>query len=619
VLPGAAIGVIDGTLSPSDGLEDHMPWWNAFGFGRQPLPAPVPEPVAVTAAAAMVKGPQSQFLQHTQEWQSEAWQYYDSLGEFNTAAWWLANMLSRVRLRAARLDPGLDEPTIVSDGVAAEIVGSLGGGVGGQANIMRSLALQLTVPGDCYLIGEGDLGAEAWTVRSVDEVRAQNGKFQTITDRTPNITWTDLPPGSLPVRIWRPHARFYHLADSTSRAALPIMRELELVNRHITAQYLSRLASAGVLVLPEEVTFPVRAEFEDAPDPFTAEWIEIAAEAIRTPGTASAVIPIPIKVPAEFVDKIKHIDFTLRIDEKVIEKRESAIHRLANKLDIPAEVLTGLSAVNHWTAWQLDEGALKTHIAPTSEAICDSLTRGYLHPRLKASGEDPAKWVVWYDMSELANRPDKSENARDAYDRLELSGKALRREGGFDEDDAPKSEELQEQALKIIIRTVANAAPAALDALLGKKVLEVAVSPPASGTPAPPAEEPAPPPEKGAEPGPPAKEAQPAPPEKAQVRADRIGRQVKALHAIRFHATSPGGVLLHPPLCADHSYSCPFTHAAWSAVPAHLTTGTYECRLDPFGQFIVGRQAPELDTSEWIPTRGFSPARKGKRHDRALV
>src|SRR5574341_786824 len=60
-------------------------------------------PNAVTAAASRVPKAQSSFLQHTQEWQSEAWTFYDSLAEVNTGVWWLANMLSRVRLKAAEL------------------------------------------------------------------------------------------------------------------------------------------------------------------------------------------------------------------------------------------------------------------------------------------------------------------------------------------------------------------------------------------------------------------------------------------------------------------------------------------------------------------------------------
>jgi len=593
-----------------------MPWWNTFGIGRRPEPpAADPVPAALTAAAAPVKKPQSQFLQHTQAWQSEAWDFYDASGEMNYAITWLANMMSQVRLRAARLSPELDEPEILNDGPAAEIVAALAGGVGGQSQIMRGLSSQLSVPGDCYLIGEQKGQAYTWSVRSTDEVRVQGTDFQVVSDRTPTIEWSNLPKDAIPIRVWRPHARWYHIADSPARSALPILRELDLVNRHITAQYLSRLASAGIVIFPEEVTFPVREEFEDANDPFMAEWIEIAAEAIRTPGTASAVIPIPIRVPAEFVDKVKHIDFTLKIDEKIIEKRESAVNRLATKLDIPTEVLTGIGRVNHWTAWQLDEGALKNHIAPLAELICHCLTVGYLAPRMEASGEkNLEEFVVWYDMSELAMRPDQSQNAKDAYDRMELSGEALRRESGFGEDDKPKPDELETIALKSIIRNFSGDAAAALDALLGKTVLQVAAAAPAAtGTGSAPEQ---PPPGTGEDP-PSVPKTQGAPPDAAAA-SDRILQQTKAVHAIRFSMTRPGE-LLHPPVCRTHAYSCPFTHAAWNiGVPA-LTTGTYECRLDAFGQLLIGRNAPELDTESWTVTQGFIATRKGQLNGRAKV
>src|SRR3546814_4916094 len=67
-------------------------------------------------------------------------------------------------------------------------------------------------------------------------------------------------------------------------------------------------------------------------------------------------------------------------------------------------------------------------MAPDAELIAGALTTGYLQPRLRASGvEDWANWVVWYDLSELTLRPDRSENALQLYDRLEIDGDALRR------------------------------------------------------------------------------------------------------------------------------------------------------------------------------------------------
>jgi hypothetical protein len=592
-----------------------MPWYSVFGIKDRSQPAaPADVPASLTAAAQPVKGPQSQFLQQTQTWQSEAWRYYDELGEFNTGVSWLASMMSRVRLRSAVIENDMDEPTVEDSGTAADVINALSGGVGGQSLLMRAMTIQTSVPGDCYLIGQvnEEDEIENWTVRSVDEVRVYNGKFQVVSERTPRIEWSDLPTDAVPVRIWKPHARYYHLADSVAHSALPIMRELELVNRHIVAQYLSRLASAGLLILPNEVEFPASEKYADAEDPFTAEFIDIAAEAIRTPGTASAVVPIPIKVPGEWIEKIRHIDFTLKIDEKIIGKRDSVINRLANKLDIPAEILTGRAQANHWTAWVLDEDALKTHIAPTAETICDSLTRGYLWPRLKASGMKPAEYtrhVVWYDLSELAQRPDRSANAQAAYDRLELSGEAFRREGGFDEADKPDQKELIELGLKAMLRNTPGAAPAALDALAGHKVLQEAASPDATGgeQPAGEAEVPS---GRGKPPGPPDKPEEQAPPAKA--RAEQVAAQIRAAHAIRFGVGAPGD-LLHPPVCQDHAYSCPYTHAAWAEAPVKLTTGTYECHLDTFGRLAVGQGVPYLDTSDWIRTPGVTSRKEPSR------
>ncbi|MGW2213245.1 hypothetical protein, partial [Streptomyces sp. NPDC001781] len=420
-----------------------MPWYDAFRRGSvvSSVPPPAAAPDALTAAASPPRGPEAQFLRHTEKWQHEVWRHYDTLGEFNFGTDWQANMLSRVRLRAARLQPDSDEPEIVTSGTAADLMMRLSGGVGGQAQLMRRLSIQLSLPGEGYLVGETTDRAEQWQVRSVDEIRSQSGTYQVMDENsvTPGQDWRDLAPEHHVVRVWRPHGRYFHMADSPARSALECMRELELINRKITAEYLSRLASAGIVAIPDELNFPVREEFEGAPNPLMAEWVEIAATAIQNPGTASAVIPIPLVGPADVIDKIKHIDFTLAIDQKTIERRDSAIRRLATKMDIPSEIMTGMSQANHWTAWQIDEGALKAHIAPLAELICDSLTRGYLQPRLAASGEeDPAQWVVWYDMSELALRPDRSANAVLAYDRQELSGAALRRECGFDEDDAPQ-------------------------------------------------------------------------------------------------------------------------------------------------------------------------------------
>src|SRR5262245_3893388 len=266
-----------------------MSWWSRFT-----APLRLASADALVADATVVGGPPAvddtggdpairRKLYHTPaEWQREVWDFYDSLGEYRQGVQWKANMLSRVRLVAARRTPGSEDPEVVTAGAAADLVAELAGGIGGQAALMSSFSTYFDVPGECYLVGETlPNGVNKWCTRSTDEVR-----LSLTTDgyavSEGNGGWRDLPEDSMVVRVWRPHKRYHNVADSPARAARNTMRELELVNRHIQAQYLSRLASAGVIIFPDEVTFPVRPEFQDEPDPFVAEWIEIASEAVKT-------------------------------------------------------------------------------------------------------------------------------------------------------------------------------------------------------------------------------------------------------------------------------------------------------------------------------------------------
>lgn len=590
-----------------------MAWYHAFTRRGTPTPTPLPTPEAnaLTAAAAPVSSPRSDLIRTTETWQEEVWAFHDTLGEFRYATDWESKRLSRVRLYAAKLEPGADEPVRGKAGMAVDLMTAFAGGPAGQAQIMGGLATQLRVPGEGYLIVEDVNGIEKWSVRSLDEVRAGRGRFEVMDETSPRTgnNWRPLAANSMaPIRVWRPSQRYHHLADSPTRAARATMRELELVNRHIVAQYLSRLASAGVWLVPSEITFPVREEFADAPDPFVAEWLEIAAEAIRTPGTAAGVVPIPIKVPAEHVDKFKHLDFTLKIDERIIEKRDSAIKRLASQLNVPAEVLLGMGDLNHWNAWISDETSLKVDVAPDAELICQAITTGYLQPRLKASQvEDWAQWVVWYDMSELTLRPDRSDNAFQLYDRMEINGAALRRETGFDESDKPTDAELKEQGLKVIIKTLPSGGPSALGALTGQHVEIQTVTPDNGGTAQAAPSDAEPPPEADRNPPDPGESEQAAVARirglAAAARQERMAEQSQALHAVRF-ATGRPPELLHPALCSEHAYSCPFTHAALKlhSLPRPGTSGVYEARLDSFGRFTIGRLNPLLDIGGFFST-----------------
>jgi hypothetical protein len=600
-------------------------WWPRRRHWPTPTPTTptelvVPQPEVMTAAAlavgAMSEGRRSLVPQY-ESWQRELWDYYDSMGDFGYAVTWRANMVSRVRLRAGKVEPGNDEPTIVDDGPAAEIVSELTNELNSTADIMSTLSTHLDIPGEGWLIGEKIGSKNRWQVRSNDEIRKRNTTYEVIDEASflGNIEWRSLAPDHYIVRIWRPHKRYRHLAYSPAKAARGAMRELELANRHITAQYLSRLASAGVVIFPDEITFPVRPEFADAPDPFVREWIETASEAIKTPGTAAAVVPIPIRVPGEYIDKIKHIDFTQKLDDKIIEKRDAARRALASMINVPTELLFDAGSLNHWGLWQLEESAIKVHIAPDVEIMVNGLTTGYLHPRMRAQGlDDWEDWVVWYDASEIIARPDRSNNVLKAYDRFEVNGKTLRREIGLTEDDAPTKTELEDMVLK---RLASNPQIGflVLHELTGIEIPESLLVEPDSDV-------------TGQRPnnsqrsdalpdrddehhegdaGTTGGDSDTAPGDDLDNLASRIEErdaftilQATSQHTIEFNVS--GWKLKHPLLCQPRLFSCPFTYATKDGLKIHPgTPGNYECTLNRRGNVTIGRRVFTSER-ELIPT-----------------
>lgn len=463
-------------------------------------PRPVDPLVAAARVVEAARSSTDKVFRH-ERWQTEAWGFYDDLGEFRYGITWRANALSRVRLTAAELVPGGDEPEPLTEGPAADLVEQLGGGTAGRAAVMRAFGVQLGVPGEGWLVADRvskrvPLEQANWSVRSTDEIRDnRQGGFEV---RADDSKWEPLPSESLVCRVWDPHPRLSWRANSAAKAAIPVMREIELYNRRIIATMVSRLAMNGVLLIPQEGTITTPEAYQDEADPFVAMLVDIAGHNIREPGSASASIPIPIRFSSELIEKWRHLTFGDGVDDGLLDARDKAIGRLATTLDMPAEVLRGVAAANHWTAWQISEDGIKLHISPPAELIVNGLTVGFLHPMLKAAGEEPVgpnggKVVVWYDPSELTARPDKSTQALSGYDRLEVSGAAMRRESGLDESDAPDGEELKTQILKKLVTMPANALQA-LAELTGQALAPQAPvpgdSPGASGGtdgPAPPA------------------------------------------------------------------------------------------------------------------------------------
>lgn len=397
------------------------------------------------------------------EWHEEAWNMYDVVGEYRYACDWVGGMLSKAILFATHAANGT--VTKQTSGTAFEALDALFGDDDGRAEMLRLIGIHLSVTGDCWLVGyttkEHGYEEDIWEVVASTRLRQpiKGGKY-TLNDEVLDID----PKDVLVIRLWRPHPRHSDKAVSPSKAALPILAELVKLTQHVAAQVDSRLASAGILLVPTEITFPTPPARKDSDgnivtrtannaEDLMAVIGETAAMSIENRGAPEALVPIIITAPAEAISAIKHLKFWTELDATAVELRNEAIRRLALSMDMPPEVLQGVAEANHWSAWAVDESAIKAHTEPLLKIVTSSLAKEYLRPLIvddpSADPADIRNYSIKADTTDLRVRPNRAKEALELYDRQELSGASLRRETGFTEDDAMGEKELKDIFTKL--------------------------------------------------------------------------------------------------------------------------------------------------------------------------
>jgi hypothetical protein len=451
-----------------------MPRSNQLPASREAAPL---APSSLMASAVRLPGRVNRVYQRPNDWQAEAWRHYDICGELRYASNWMSNVLSRATLHAAvRSDNGVERAL---SGPAVVAVDDLFNGPEGQSQMLSALGMHLTVAGEGYLVGrkpvpergENPVDGDVWEIVGTQEMKHRGKRW--FIDYGDGERPLELDDDAVIIRIWRPHPRRRIEADSPVRALLPILREIEFLTRHIMAQVTSRLAGAGILQLPQGMTFPTAPADSNLPegasnaDVFMSVLGDAMTTPITNPDSPAALVPIVVTVPDELVGKIEHLKFWTELDNHAVELRTEAIRRLALGLDMPPEVLLGTATLNHWGSWQMEESSIKSHIEPLLELITNALTIGYLSPLLGGTGE-----IVAYDTTALRLRPNRSREAIELYDRGELDGKALRRETGFEEDDAPDADAFKQ----FMLRKVAGGSTTpeqVADALAALGILEI--------------------------------------------------------------------------------------------------------------------------------------------------
>lgn len=465
-------------------------------------------PQSVTAAAQVVYG-KSLAKQRKRPpgaaWQKESWELRGQVPEFRFAGDRVARGASQYKLFAAkRPDQPGSEPAKIDSGLAYDLCSELFGDIAATQQALHRAAQQLTFNGDSLLVvSESEENGLTWAAHSIQELTGQ-GRAWKLND---GIESRNLNEDDVVIRCWKPDPEYQALADCPAKAVLPIARTLRALGQRAGAEIDSRLAGAGILWLPSEGRVEVQHDDDDPEaDPFADELSDNMLIPIQNPDSAAAVVPMIARFPGEMIEKIQHMSFSTPLDEKLPEMETSSIRRIALGMDSPPETLLGMGAANHWTGWLISSEEVTLVTSPTVATICHALTVGFLHPMLQAAGvEDWADHLIWIDASELELRPDKSVDSRELFEKGAVGQETMRRENGFDENDAPSAKEREENLLTKLLIGAPSLAPLLLpklgievDASVLNKTAEIAEAT-AGNTPDESATKPAPPPEPKAE------------------------------------------------------------------------------------------------------------------------
>lgn len=386
----------------------------------------------------------------TAGWEVEATQFYDIVPELRYGISWIAQSASRARLIVAKEPehPGADPIPVDEDHIASAPLYELAPTLPEQATFIESLVTLLKLVGRWRLIGFDCplTGRRRWCVLSEREYTEIGSD---VSFRHPDTCEEiRLPRSSVwSIPMWKAHPVWSHLPDSPVRSLIDTLHELTDLSGHVQTAARSRLAGAGMLLMPSSLkpVAPGQSTGVNPPkgDPAMRALMRTAQASLRNPQDVSRHLPVIFQGQQDALNAVRHLNLNTPFDERVDELRRSAVRRIAIGLDIPPEVIVGMGELNHWTAYQVSADAQKINIAPTLQFVCQQLTRKYLRPALKALGvPDYHQYMVWYDDTAMALSPNRAPEAMEAYNIGLINGDAARSVLGFGPADKPAPGEI---------------------------------------------------------------------------------------------------------------------------------------------------------------------------------
>jgi hypothetical protein len=339
-----------------------------------------------------------------QGWQTRAWYLWDCVGELQEPTSNIARLVSR---QVGFRETSPDRTTQDTERDLQTALGAMDLGT-----FVNLVVLNFQVTGEVWIF-RTELGWEACSVTDPNlKDRIERAKSA----------------GKEYKRFWNPHPADPSLAVSAFKGALDPAEDLATLSALSRAQSRSRIAQAGILMVPSEQRF-------EGGDPFGTTLEKAMTTAIQDVTHPSALSPVKVEMAGDLIEKVRHLTFDRPYDDNVPVKIEQATRRIALALDMPPEMLLGMGQMSHWNAWIVQEDTWKSAIAPLAERAAEIL-----------------EWISAVMGRVISLEPDPTEllirrsSTRDAIEAAQIGAVGLayvRTIIGANETDAPTPQDLE--------------------------------------------------------------------------------------------------------------------------------------------------------------------------------
>ena len=411
---------------------------------------------AITASAALLGDPESEVARLQREgWQQQALYYAGIVPELSFASTFYEKMMRNLRIFPALLQPD-GKLERIEDDLPVRILNRIQDPGGGVSNILGSYGRLGFITGEGQLFGRFlNTEREDWRYIWNDELLIDMGA-----NNTPrSVTWRPMASsepqtyqwgtegGGIAYRFWTPSPGRSGEAWSPMRATLQVAAELVALTAAVMATAVSRTTS-GILLVPQEIA-PAPAEGGSDEDPLMEPLMEDLVNHLvaqkENAGTAEASAPFVLSGAAEFLPEVRTVALhDTQNDYAEQALRRESVERLAQGLDMPKEMLTGVGQTNHWAAKQIMDDRWRSHGSEMGQQFCNDLNQAYYRPALRDAGW--AEWhrtVIGMDDSAIIMPADMLDAVREAVKAVAIGRPGLRRLLNIPEDMAPTPEDEQ--------------------------------------------------------------------------------------------------------------------------------------------------------------------------------